>query len=166
MKLFFKLAYMCLLGIMVTVIWYPVLHEMGHLFASVILGGTDINVQLFPVPFVSAMMTNPTKYHYTIVGLAGLVLPMTAFVCRPKRFTVWFINEIVKCNVVISWLLSTVAIVCMICGKEWCNEDIVTVVKMGIGCEMMWLAACAFFVVLCSVLLIRNRPLEKLERFF
>ncbi len=166
MKLYCKLAYMCFLGITAAVIWYPFLHELGHYIATVLLGGSNISIQLFPATFVSGEIANPTKWHYTVIGLSGLFLPMIAFVFNPKRFTAWFVNEIVKCIVVFSWLLSFVAIMCMICGNEWCHEDIVTVIRMGVGGEVTWLMVCATFTILSAILLMKDRPLVKLESFF
>ena len=166
MKLYFKLAYMCFLGIATAVIWYPFLHESGHYIAMVLLGGTDVNMQFFPSTFVSGGMVNPAKWHYAIIGLSGLFLPMTAFALRPKSFTVWFINEIVKCIVVFSWFLSVIAVVCMICGNEWRNDDIVTVVRTGGGSEATWLVICTTIAVVSAILLIKDRPWNKLESFF
>ena len=86
-----------LVGLLCTVIIYPLLHELGHSLAAIALGGEIVQLSWLPIPSVLCKMNSPNTSQYVIVGLSGMIFP--ALLCifvHSNRFWVWYLVFLMK----------------------------------------------------------------------
>ncbi len=166
MKWRLKLIYTCILCLMTAVVGYPLLHETGHFLAATVLRAEEIDMRLFPVPYVRCRLPTEDSLRYALVGFAGLTLPLLSFLLRPRRFTLWIVNECMKCAATVAWLFSCVAVVCLLCGVEWQGEDVIRVIQQGGINASACVALCTGVTLVCGALFFHGQPLKKAVNYF
>ena len=92
-----KLILMTAIGLFVAIVGYPLLHELGHSLAAVLLGGKVLDFQLLPLPNILCDSTGLSTLFISIIGLSGMALPFLVSVCiRTKGYYLWFAGLIRK----------------------------------------------------------------------
>ena len=67
-----------------TFLLQPVLHELGHALAALLLGGRVVSFSLWP-PYVDTLLDPARPAACVIVSYAGLLFPLLASLCLPGR---------------------------------------------------------------------------------
>ena len=75
-KEFSAVAKVVLIGLFVTVFFHPMIHESGHIIASLLTGGRIISIVWLPVPNVLCEADSTNAAAIAITSLAGIVFPM------------------------------------------------------------------------------------------
>lgn len=60
---FLKVVYIFVVGLFMAVFVYPVLHEAGHLFATLAVGGDVAEVGIFPVAYTKCDIFSVQNYN-------------------------------------------------------------------------------------------------------
>ena len=76
MKEVFVIVKITLIGLFVTVVFYPLVHESGHLLFALITGGKFISLSWFPAPNVLCEMNADNTTSLAITSLAGMMFPI------------------------------------------------------------------------------------------
>ncbi len=166
MKDILKCMGLLVIGLFVSVIVYPVLHEGGHFIAAVLTGGDVVEVRLFPVSYIKCKASE-TNSNMVIIGLGGMFLPMfLSLLFNSKNFWVWYGILLTKGICVLSFFISILSIVLYDLGVVLEDQDIVKVLTF-------WEEGLPFFIVLmilsliisiCSIVL--QRPVYKIAEYF
>ena len=166
MKFYLKMCGIFLFSIMTALVVYPFLHEISHSVAAILMGAKVYDFQLFPLPYVVCYSDQFSTYEHTVVGIAGLVLPMTFLLFKPKKFCSTVVLYTIKGIVSYAWLLSIISIMCYVWGNIWECEDIIQIIILGGGNVMLWLAIC-IVAFLCSIsIVLKERPIKKIMDYF
>jgi len=64
------------IGLFVAVFFYPLVHESGHILATLLTGGKCINLSWLPVPNVLCEVDSTNTTALAVISLAGMVFPM------------------------------------------------------------------------------------------
>ena len=106
MKDYLIILKVTLIGLFVAAFAYPVVHEAGHILATVITGGKFVSLAWAPVPNVLCEMNTENTAALAITSLAGIVFPM--FMVLPfikakgnLRFSVLIFNAIIIWSTII-----------------------------------------------------------------
>lgn len=155
--LYIKLVWMYVIAMFTAIFIYPLLHELGHFFAALLVGAEVVEMSIFPMPYVSMFVDPYDSLGQAVIGMCGMIFPMICILFRPKRF----VSSIVVITTVfvsaLAWLLSCVAIVANRLGFCWKNEDAITVIRSMERAESLVFFFClASFIISLHVLLKRK----------
>ena len=123
-----------LVGLLCTVIIYPLLHELGHSLAAIALGGEIVQLSWLPIPSVLCKMNSPNTSQYVIVGLSGMIFP--ALLCifvRSNRFWVWYLMFIMKLTAAWSLVLAGLSVFLFQKGITLPNDDMKMCIRDSIN---------------------------------
>lgn len=131
LKDFLKMIGLIIVGLLVAVIIYPFLHEIGHSIIALLVGARITDFNILPIPFVECEVSAVDITGQTLIGLGGIVFPfMLSMILKPKWFWGWYASLILRGISVYSVILSIIATVLHINGNSWQNEDIVQVLHL------------------------------------
>jgi hypothetical protein len=65
-----------LIGLFIAVFFYPLIHESGHILATLITGGKLVSISWLPEPNVLCEIDSTNTAALAITSLAGMVFPM------------------------------------------------------------------------------------------
>lgn len=151
-------------GLFTAAFLYPLLHEAGHFLVGLLAGAEICRFSLWPVPMVAAKASSVGQIW---IGLGGIFLPyLVAFLMRPRRFCLWYINFLLRGISVFSLLLSLGAILCDMNGIRWEEEDIIQVLQIFPQGRGLFL--CLFTLMFAGGIygLIKEKPLQKCMVYF
>ncbi len=164
--LYIKLVWMCLAAVGTSVFVYPFLHELGHLIAGILTGADIVGMSVFPVSYVSMMVEGSDVYKQVIIGMAGLILPMTAFLLKPQGLTMSTMVYALRSINVLAWTYSSVAIILSLLGYRWDNEDVMQVINCIGGGEVIILLLSIAALAMSIYFLIKSKPVDRMMSFF
>lgn len=154
------------LGLLMVLFVYPLLHECGHSLLAIILGADILELELWPHPHVLCNMKNLSSTSQVTVGAGGMLLPILISACIPqKRFWVWYCNMILIGIETLSVVISLAALISFDLGHPIANEDMTTMLTIAPSAQPL------FFVLTLSLLCgligltITKRPLTKLKTY-
>ena len=76
MKDYFVVLKITFIGLLVTVCFYPLIHESGHVIATLLTGGKFIAVSWLPSPNVLCEMNTENAMSFSVTSLAGMIFPI------------------------------------------------------------------------------------------
>lgn len=161
-----KIASITIVGLLMVLFVYPLLHECGHSLLAIILGADILELELWPHPHVLCNMKNLSSTSQVIVGAGGVLLPILFSACIPqKRFWVWYCNMILIGIETLSVVISLVALICFSCGHPIANEDMTTM--LAIAPSALPLLFVLTLSLLCGLIgpTIMKRPITKLKTY-
>lgn len=121
---------MTAIGLFVAIVGYPLLHELGHSLAAVLLAGKVLDFQLLPLPNILCDSTGLSTLFISIIGLSGMALPFLVSVCiRTKGYYLWFAGLILKGINFLSFFISIIAVFMYMGGNPINNEDVTQVIS-------------------------------------
>ena len=152
-----------LVGLLCTVIIYPLLHELGHSLAAIALGGEIVQLSWLPIPSVLCKMNSPNTSPNVIVGLSGMILP--ALLCifvRSNRFWVWYLVFIMKLTAAWSLVLAGLSVFLFQKGITLPNDDMAIILERAP--DQWWIYALLIILLFLAVCLSvgKSKPVRRI----
>ncbi len=149
-------------GLMTAILFYPLLHELGHSATAFLVGAEVVEFQILPVPYVLCNMITCGKLGMAMVGVGGMVVPFLITEIRiPKRFWTWYIWFVIRCICLLSFIISLTGIVTFALGKPISNEDITQVLVQSPEYAPICFGALIVLSVWGVMKIIWSKPLER-----
>lgn len=84
-----KVLFIALLTIFLV---FPLIHETGHAFFTILAGGEIKNINIFPVPCVLCSVTDLSDWEIAFIGGGGMILAFifSAILKFRRNFYLWF----------------------------------------------------------------------------
>ena len=161
-----KIASITIVGLLMVLFVYPLLHECGHSLLAIILGADILELELWPHPHVLCNMKNLSSTSQVIVGAGGVLLPILFSACvQQKRFWVWYGNMILIGIETLSVVISLTALISFGLGHPVANEDMTTILTIAPSARPVLFIIT--LVLLCGLigLTIMKRPITKLKTY-
>ena len=167
MKDFFKIIGLVIVGLLMAIIIYPFLHEVGHSLVALLVGARITNFNILPIPFVECEVSSIDVTGQTLIGLGGIVFPfMLSMMVKPKLFWGWYASLILRGISVYSVILSIIATVLHINGNSWQNEDIVRVLRLFPNGTWLLLAVLCIMGIYGLIRLLKEKVLSRCIDYF
>ena len=165
-KCFKKPLVTLVLGLFTAIIIYPFLHEIGHCIAIVLFGGKVKEFHLLPLPYVLCEDSSISNGGIVIVGIAGNLFPLfSAMIIIKKPFALWYIAELIIGISIYACVISVVALILANSGIIIPNEDVVKVVQITRGSELLVFSI--IIVILCVAFraFLKNKPIKRMVEY-
>ena len=160
---FLKILYIIVVGLLVSMFIYPILHESGHLLATLAFGGSVGKVSIFPAAYTECDVLSISALGKAVIGLSGMIFPMLFSWVRFKNFYVWYPVFVLRGIIFLSFAISAVSIGLFYNGTIVENEDVVQVLRICSEHTVMTIASVIVMAVLSAVLILTDHPIK---RFF
>lgn len=158
-----KLLLIVGIGFFIALIGYPFLHEMGHIFASLLVGAEVLELTLFPVPSVLCDVTGVGTAGLVVIGFGGVVFPLLFSLTMPRKwFISWCVRAILQGITVLSFAISCVSILFSVNHQD----DMIQVLNFwesGKTVLLLILCCCAFLTFAFIAL---DKPGRRICEFF
>ena len=137
MKDTIKAVGLFIVGLVVAVIVYPIMHEVAHSIVAI------------------------------AVGMSGMLLPyFLSVVFKPKNFWLWYANYIVKGISALAFVISTISTACFFMGAPLPNDDTTQILAVWPNGKWICLLLSISLAVLAIARLIREKPFIQCMRCF
>ena len=167
MSFFIKIINLFIIGILMAVIVYPVLHELAHSITCVLFGAEIIEVNLFPCPSVLCNVDGVSNIGVIAIGISGVVLPFVfAMIGKTNKFWIWYIKYVIKLISALAFIISAISTICFLTGRPLSNDD--TTQLLLVWGNNKWICLIAFIglSIIAVFELVKERPLEKCLKNF
>lgn len=162
---FLKVVYIFVVGLFMSVFVYPVLHEAGHLFATLAVGGNVAEVSVFPVAYTKCDIFSVSSFGQVIIGLSGMIFPMLFAWIRFKKFYMWYPVFVLRGIVLLSLAISLISIVLFYSGITIANEDVVQILQICSGYNAMVIGIVVGMTILSVILFLTDRPFRRFLKY-
>lgn len=167
MSFFIRIISLFVIGILMAVIVYPILHELAHSIACVLFGAEIIEVNLFPCPSVLCNVDGVSNIGVIVIGISGVVLPFIfAMIVKTNKFWIWYMKYVIKLISALAFIISAISSICFLTGRPLSNDDITQILL--VWGNNKWICVIAFIgLSMIAVLeLVKERPVKRcLENF-
>lgn len=162
-----KIAAITLVGLLIAVFLYPILHESGHSLAAVIAGAEVKEFHLFPLPNVLCDVHSVTIPGMIWIGFSGMLFPfLLVSVIQPKKFWLWHISFIMRGICLLSFLISIVGAFLYGTGFEIANEDITQVIAIAPAFSFVYIIGLMGLMIWDIILMVNSKPILRYLEFF
>lgn len=158
---FLKIIYIFVVGLFVAVFVYPIMHEMGHLIATLAVGGNVAEIRIFPVAYTKCDIFSVNSFGQVIIGLSGMIFPMLFAWIRFKKFYVWYPIFVLRGIILLSLVISVISIILFYSGITVANEDVVQILQICDGHSSIVVVAVTGMTVLSVVIFLIDRPFSR-----
>lgn len=166
MKDILKCIGILFVGLFVSIILYPLLHETGHYIVTVLAGGRVADFNLLPVPSVVCEVTKVGDFGKIFIALGGIGIPFfISMLFNPENFWLWYINLLIKGISVYAILLSAIAVFSYMNGVIWDGEDIILVLQIT-SKELYWLLIFISMTVFGIGRIFKEKPILRCCEYF
>ena len=156
-----KLVQLLIIGLTVAILLHPVLHEFGHIFATVLVGGNLKQTTLFPIQSVLINSTSLSAEKIIAIGLCGTALPaVLSLLIWPHRFSLWYGVLIHRLICLYSSTLDIFYTVLFIYGVQIKNSDVATMLSYNSNASFFIIVFhCILVIILCFAIrkMLKNR---------
>lgn len=167
MKDAIKIAAITIVGLIVAVIVYPLLHEGGHSLAAVIVGAKVEEFNLYPLPNILCSVQSVGTMGLVVIGISGLLLPfLLTVVIQPKRFWGWYICFTTRGICLLSFAVALFAIAVFQTERQMVNEDITLVMELAPEHKGIYAAILLGLAGWDILLVVRSHPVRRCMEFF
>lgn len=167
MRDFIKAIGLLVVGLLVAIIGYPILHELGHAVIALIVGARVIEINILPLPNVLCNVENVDCASMVAIGLSGMIVPLLiSTIIKSKLFLAWYANYIVKVISLLAFIISAISSVCFMVGKPLPNDDITQILIVWSGGESMCLLLSIALAAITIRMLILEKPIERCLVYF
>lgn len=167
MKDAMKIAAITIVGLIIAVIVYPVLHEGGHSLAAVIVGAKVEEFNLYPLPNVLCNVQSVGPVGLVIIGLSGMLLPfLLTVLIQPRKFWSWFICFATRGICILSFVISLYAAAVFQTGLKMVNEDMTQVMQLAPDYKGLFVVVLMCLLVWEIFLVVKSHPIRQCMDFF
>lgn len=164
MKNIVKSMYIFIISLVVSIIIYPFLHELGHIIMARILGIKVIKINLFPSPNIIYVNANINNIGNLLIGFAGMFLPLILSLnVRSKKFWVWYANFILKSICLLSMCISGLAVIFKN-SNIFEQDDMHTLLSLWKEGRLVYLIIIISTIIIL-IFNIYNKDLKKINKF-
>ena len=144
-----------------SILVYPMLHESGHLLATLAFGGSVGKVSIFPAAYTECDVFSVSTFGKAIIGLSGMLFPMLFSGFRFRNFYAWYPVFALRGIGLLSFAISAVSIVLFYNGVVVENEDIVQVLQICNEHTVIAIGTVVVMTVLSAALILSDRPVKR-----
>ena len=156
-----------IIGFLVAVVVYPVIHEFSHSLVAIAVGARVVEINIFPVPSVLCDIQAVDNTGIVAIGLSGMLLPFfLSSVIKPKGFWLWYANYIVKGISALAFVISTISTACFLTGNPLPNDDTTQTLMTWSSGKWICLAISLGLAIFAIVRMIQEKPLAHCMRYF
>lgn len=156
-----------LIGVLVAIVIYPFLHELGHTLAALFTGSTVYEFRLFPIPYVMCSGAEMSGFESAIIGVSGMILPfIISLLFNSKKFWLWLFSFYLRGISTLAFALSYIAVLCYESEIIWENEDIVKTIELSGISSSVWLVMMLLLFCISASIIYFNKPIRRIETFF
>lgn len=168
MKLFFNILLLILVGLLVCLVVYPFLHEIGHCIFAYVLSCDVKNINFTNDISVDCVVNAQNKWLIVFVALGGLIFPfIIAVLFRMKSFWLWCASVLLKLVCLLSFVISIVSAVLTLSGSVNIHDDSTVVINYAPQLIIPYLLAVFMMFIICLFLVIKTDFINKiLVRFW
>ena len=149
----------------ISIIIYPLLHEIGHIVVAISLGSKVLEINLLPIPNIICENSS-SNIHNFLIGFGGIILPvMIAMSIKTKKFWIWYANFILKFICLLSVLISTLSII-FDNSKLFEQDDMRTVISLLHSGKFFCLIIILCLTLILSINIYRENLLNRCLIYF
>lgn len=153
-------------GLIVAMLLYPLVHELGHALIAVIVGADVVEIKIFPIPSILSNIKNVGNFNTALIGLGGIIFPFLLTICfRAKNFIIWYMCFTIRGISLIAFGISFMSVVLFRLGKPVVNEDLTQVLKFTPHMAPLYGTLCIFLMAVDVFLIVRSKPIQRCEEF-
>ena len=155
---FLKIVYILVVGLFMAVFVYPVLHEAGHLFATLAVGGDVAEVGIFPVAYTKCDIFSVNSFGQVIIGLSGMMFPILFAWIKFKKFYIWYPIFVLRGIILLSFVISVISIVLFYSGIAVAKEDVIQIFQICDDYHSIVIGIVLGMTTLSATLFLTDRP--------
>lgn len=156
-----------MLGLSVSVVIYPVLHEIGHIIFAVIFGIKIEEINLFSEFNILCCINATDKVKVIFTGYGGFLFPMIiSIVIKSKKFVLWCIIFFLKIVNIISLIISFFSLVAFLLDKPLMKDDISTILKIDNMSFFLTVSLLIFCFIVMILFFLKDEPIKRFDNFF
>ena len=144
---------------------YPILHESGHLLATIAFGGSVGKVSIFPAAYTECDVLSISALGKAVIGLSGMHFPMLFSGFRFKSFYAWYPVFILRGIGFLSFSISVISIILFFNGITIEHEDVVQVIQLCNDYTIVTIVVVAVMVALSAILILTDRPIKRFSEY-
>ncbi len=162
-----KFILILVVGVAVALFLYPALHELGHIFSAILLGGKIEQVSFFPVQRVLCNTGFLSQKKQIIIGLSGGLLPIViSLISYPKRFLIWYANTLIKLINIYCLLLFSIYAIAFHLGYSFKNNDITTILSLSPSLSSCVFIGCFLLIFVLILSIKHSKPIVFTMNYF
>lgn len=156
-----------MVGIIVALVLYPLLHETAHSLVAVLVGARVIEINLFLFPSVLCDVEGLGKSGMFAIGVSGNLFPyLLSYIIKPKAFWTWYANYIVKGISALAFVLSIISTICFMSGKPMLNDDTTQILTACGEAKWFYLFGLIILTLIATIKLISENPFIRSLEYF
>lgn len=149
------------IGLFTAILIYPLLHEIGHSVAAILVGGRVCEIKLLPLPYMTCDVSEIGSIGMAVIGISGMLVPvLTTWLIYMKNFWIWLIGLYMNFICFLSFSISLYGCITYIAGKPLVNEDITKVIELCPDKVWIWIIVFSAFIVCIAIQVIITKPIQ------
>lgn len=157
-----RISTMLIVGLIVTIIVYPILHELGHSIVAILFGAEVLEFNIFPYPNVLCNIKSVSSIGIVVISLGGGVFPILFAIISPSQFIGWYTCFTIRWVCVLSYLISIVSVILFQLGMPVQNEDITHALIEKPQYAFAYLISYLILMIVSVLLIVKSNPMEHL----
>lgn len=150
-----------IIGLFTAILIYPLLHEIGHSVAAILVGGSVCEIKLLPLPYMTCDVSGIGSTGMTVIGISGMLFPLLlTWLIYMKNFWIWLIGLYMNFICFLSFSISLYGCITYIIGKPLVNEDITKIIELCPDKTWVWIAVFSALIVCIIVQVIITKPIK------
>lgn len=167
MKIMLKSIGLLITGLLVAVIIYPLLHELGHSIMAVLVGASVLELKLFPIPYVLCSTEGMDMVGQVVIGTGGIILPLIISQIKVRfNFWLWYTQLLLKGISVLALIISAISTILFMKGNPLPNDDTTQILQIWPNGIWIILLLSVGMSVIISVSIVKEKPLIKCTNFY
>ena len=154
---------MLAVGLLVSAVVYPFLHEFGQVLAAWCVNAKVLKATYFSTPSVLCEVVGVSNAGKIAIGFSGMIFPMLVARLIPQKwFAFWYARVLLQGISVMAFVISIVSIVL----RKNPQDDMVQVLQYWEYDRSLFLFILCVTVMIIIFLIVRDKPVKRLYRFW
>ncbi len=166
MKDYLKMIGITIMSLVIAVVVYPILHELGHGLVAMCFGAEVVDFALLPLPYVVCDMSGVGTLGMYYIGISGMAFPLVFALIRNKNFWLRYAAVVLSGICMLSYLLSFVSIISYKLGFVWSKEDVIQIIEVEANLTYSIVLFLIGLVCICSYTVCKLHPLNTIKKYF
>lgn len=167
MKCILKYVGLMITALLVSIVIYPALHELGHAVIALALGVKIIDFNLLPLPYVVCDFTEFSNIKFIATGLGGMALPFgISTVIQPKNFWAWYGVLMIRMICLLSFIISFISIILYMFNIVMEQEDVIKVLSIWENGKILLLCILFFAMIVIFFTIVKEKPVKRIFSYF